>query len=58
MYRNNINQIKNYRKAANIMQKPSTGKKSAKVEDVYQKKTQIEHVLLRPDTYVGSVDTV
>ena len=40
------------------MQKPSTGKKSAKVEDVYQKKTQIEHVLLRPDTYVGSVDTV
>jgi DNA topoisomerase-2 len=23
---------------------------------VYQKKTPIEHVLLRPDTYVGSVD--
>ncbi|EXX74976.1 DNA topoisomerase 2 [Rhizophagus irregularis DAOM 197198w] len=25
------------------------------VEEVYQKKTQLEHILLRPDTYVGSV---
>lgn len=25
-------------------------------EDVYQRKTPVEHVLLRPDTYVGSVD--
>jgi DNA topoisomerase-2 len=25
-------------------------------EQVYQKKTPIEHVLLRPDTYVGSVE--
>ncbi|GES91633.1 DNA topoisomerase II [Rhizophagus clarus] len=27
------------------------------VEEVYQKKTQLEHILLRPDTYVGSVQT-
>lgn len=27
-----------------------------KVEDVYQKKTPIEHILLRPDTYIGSVE--
>jgi len=26
-----------------------------KIEDIYQKKTQLEHILLRPDTYVGSV---
>lgn len=26
------------------------------VEDIYQKKTQLEHILLRPDTYVGSVE--
>ena len=27
------------------------------VEKIYQKKTQLEHILLRPDTYVGSVET-
>eukprot|EP00971_Amphidinium_carterae_P051956 1022686-Amphidinium_carterae.2 len=26
------------------------------VEDIYQKKTQLEHILLRPDTYVGSTE--
>ncbi|KAJ1930823.1 DNA topoisomerase 2, partial [Kickxella alabastrina] len=26
------------------------------VEEIYQKKTPIEHVLLRPDTYIGSVE--
>lgn len=26
------------------------------VEETYQKKTQTEHILLRPDTYVGSVE--
>ena len=26
------------------------------IEDTYQKKTQLEHVLLRPDTYIGSVE--
>ncbi|GAB5354226.1 hypothetical protein AAMO2058_000101500 [Amorphochlora amoebiformis] len=26
------------------------------VEQIYQKKTQLEHIILRPDTYVGSVE--
>jgi DNA topoisomerase II len=26
------------------------------IENIYQKKTQLEHILLRPDTYVGSVE--
>ena len=30
------------------------GKKT--VEQMYQKKTQLEHILLRPDTYIGSVE--
>ena len=28
------------------------------VEDIYQKKTQLEHILLRPDTYIGSVEHI
>lgn len=31
-------------------------KKGKSVEQIYQKKTQVEHILLRPDTYVGSVE--
>ncbi len=37
------------------------GKSSNKrlsVERIYQKKTQLEHILLRPDSYIGSVETV
>jgi len=26
------------------------------IEDTYQKKSQLEHILLRPDTYIGSVE--
>ena len=26
------------------------------VEQIYQKKTQLEHILLRPDTYIGSIE--
>jgi DNA topoisomerase-2 len=29
---------------------------SRPVEEIYQKKTQLEHILLRPDTYIGSVE--
>lgn len=35
--------------------------KSAKqktIEGIYQKKSQLEHILLRPDTYIGSVEPV
>ena len=41
--------------------KPKASSKSAKrlsVERIYQKKTQLEHILLRPDTYIGSVEHV
>jgi DNA topoisomerase-2 len=24
------------------------------IEEIYQKKSQLEHILLRPDTYIGS----
>ncbi|KAG8177161.1 hypothetical protein JTE90_021755 [Oedothorax gibbosus] len=40
---------------------PSKGSKANKklsVERIYQKKTQLEHILLRPDTYIGSVEPV
>jgi hypothetical protein len=26
------------------------------IEEIYQKKSQLEHILLRPDTYIGSTD--
>jgi DNA topoisomerase-2 len=32
-------------------------KKERTVEEIYQKKTPLEHILLRPDTYIGSVET-
>lgn len=30
---------------------------SKTIEEIYQKKTQLEHILLRPDTYVGSIES-
>lgn len=30
--------------------------KRLSVERIYQRKTQLEHILLRPDTYVGSTE--
>uniref|UniRef100_A0A182VUE5 DNA topoisomerase 2 n=1 Tax=Anopheles minimus TaxID=112268 RepID=A0A182VUE5_9DIPT len=35
---------------------PKIGGKS--IEKIYQKKSQLEHILLRPDTYIGSVEMV
>ena len=32
------------------------GNKRLSVERIYQRKTQLEHILLRPDTYIGSVE--
>ena len=26
------------------------------IEKTYQKKTQLEHILLRPDTYIGTTE--
>ena len=33
----------------------SNGQNKA-IEDIYQKKSQLEHILLRPDTYIGSTE--
>lgn len=33
-------------------------KKRLSIERIYQKKSQLEHILLRPDTYIGSVESV
>ncbi|KAL3855352.1 hypothetical protein ACJMK2_014568 [Sinanodonta woodiana] len=30
--------------------------KRMSIERIYQKKTQLEHILLRPDTYIGSIE--
>ncbi len=34
------------------------GKKRLSIERIYQKKSQLEHILLRPDTYIGSVESL
>ena len=34
----------------------AAAKETRTIEQTYQKKTQLEHILLRPDTYVGSVE--
>lgn len=40
-----------------VLAAPKGGKgKKLSVERIYQKKTQHEHILLRPDTYIGSVE--
>ncbi len=40
-----------------LVEHPTAGtNKRLSVERIYQRKTQLEHILLRPDTYVGSVE--
>ena len=40
-----------------FVEHPAAGtNKRLSVERIYQRKTQLEHILLRPDTYVGSVE--
>ena len=40
------------------MQSSASGNVQQKkaIEDIYQKKSQLEHILLRPDTYIGSTE--
>ena len=38
-----------------VTPKPTKNGKVA-IEKIYQKKSQLEHILLRPDTYIGSVE--
>eukprot|EP00746_Dinoflagellata_sp_MGD_P000192 gnl/MRDRNA2_/MRDRNA2_100347_c0_seq1.p1 gnl/MRDRNA2_/MRDRNA2_100347_c0~~gnl/MRDRNA2_/MRDRNA2_100347_c0_seq1.p1 ORF type:complete len:1217 (+),score=298.86 gnl/MRDRNA2_/MRDRNA2_100347_c0_seq1:80-3730(+) len=33
------------------------GRQGKTIEEIYQKKTQLEHILLRPDSYVGSIES-
>jgi DNA topoisomerase-2 len=47
----------------NVAPPPKKAGKAAKggkktIEEMYQKKTQLEHILLRPDTYIGSIEKV
>ncbi|KAI7856115.1 DNA topoisomerase [Circinella umbellata] len=35
---------------------PNTTQKKRTVEEIYKKKSQLEHILLRPDTYIGSTE--
>lgn len=34
----------------------AAARKGKTIEETYQKKSQLEHILLRPDTYIGSVE--
>ena len=34
----------------------NSNNKRLSVERIYQKKSQLEHILLRPDSYIGSVE--
>lgn len=36
----------------------AANKGNLSVERIYQKKSQLEHILLRPDTYIGSVEPI
>ena len=41
-------------KSSKVLQPTTSHNQSKKaIEDIYQKKTQLEHILLRPDTYIG-----
>lgn len=40
------------------LEKTMKDPKRLSVERIYQKKTQLEHILLRPDSYIGSVEPV
>lgn len=42
----------------NPVEKTKKDPKRLSVERIYQKKTQLEHILLRPDSYIGSVEPV
>lgn len=55
-----LNGLLNGSQTANLVDKSLNGEKGRKntaisIEELYQKKTPIEHILLRPDTYIGSL---
>lgn len=44
--------------SATVENGSSDASKKKTIEGIYQKKSQLEHILLRPDTYIGSVEPV
>ncbi|KAJ8655655.1 hypothetical protein O0I10_008744 [Lichtheimia ornata] len=42
--------------ASKASSKPKGDYEERTIEEIYKKKTQLEHILLRPDTYVGSIE--
>lgn len=48
-----MKKLKGKRKDSN-----SSESENENIEKVYQKKTQLEHILLRPDSYIGSVEKI
>ncbi|KAI3643553.1 hypothetical protein MP228_013108 [Amoeboaphelidium protococcarum] len=48
----------NVRPAAQPTASNGQNQKSKTIEEIYQKKSQLEHILLRPDTYIGSVESI
>lgn len=41
---------------ANVAKPPRGAAAGKTIEEMYQKKSQLEHILLRPDTYIGSIE--
>ena len=41
-----------------LQTRPALAAAGKSVEEMYQKKTQLEHILLRPDTYIGSTERI
>ncbi|KAF9068525.1 DNA topoisomerase [Rhodocollybia butyracea] len=41
-----------------MQDEPGPSRKKKTVSDTYQKLTQLEHILKRPDSYIGSVETI
>lgn len=54
----NQNNVSKKEEGENVSNNKNDSSKKMSVERVYQKKTQLEHILLRPDTYIGSVEPV
>ena len=53
-----IHRIKMSTAVANGAGNSKSVTKQKTIEGIYQKKSQLEHILLRPDTYIGSVETI
>lgn len=48
--------IEPQRASSEVKSQKGSKQKARTIEQMYQKKTQLEHILLRPDTYIGSVE--